>query len=457
MLPPTRFNKTRGLNSLGWLLLCFCVLAGATILYWRLHPMSTPAPVGQTPAPVLTVTAAAPAVLSLEKTVRSTGSVAAKDLMEIASESSGLSIRSLEVEEGDYVQAGQVLAVLDSSVLEAQLEQARARYASGLQQVAKAARPFRSQDIERAQAAYLQAVAAAAQEKATLLQAQASQSGADQTSQRYQSVLLEGFVTRQEASERANNAEQARALVTAARQRYQAAVHSAEQARQQLNLTRAAGRPEDVGIAQATTRETAGQIHQLQAQLRQTLLRAPDAGWVVSRSARLGQVTSSDKVLFAIARHKELEIRAEVPQDDLLQLRVGMPATVHFGDLATRGTVWQISPQVNHQTRLGVARILLAPGSLLKPGMLAEVVVRVGSRQVPTVPASSVLGGQPDYYAYRLIERIGNRARVERREIKIGMRTDQLVELRKGIQLSDQVVVIGASQLEDQDIVEVAP
>lgn len=446
----------RGSTPLSWLGVLFCFLAGATVLYWRTHPMSAP-PKTEAPPPVLTVTVTSPAVVRMEEAVTATGSVAAKDVLEVAAQASGLSILGLKAEEGDFVRAGQVLAVLDSSILEAQLEQARARYASGVEQVAKARRPFRAPDIERVQAAYMQALATVTQERENLRQAEASLAGAEETSRRYQAVLTEGFVTVQEASDRASSMLQARAGAAAARQRYQGSMHAAEQARQQLRLTSASGRKEDVGIAQASTRETAGQIHQLEAQLRQTVVRAPDAGWVITRSARLGQVSSPDKVLFTLARAKELEIRAEIPQEELLSLRTGMPALVNFADHRTKGRIWQISPAVNEQTRLGVARILLASNSPLKPGMLAEAVIRVGFKPVTTLPVAAVLGEQPDHYVYRLVNRVGNRARVQRRAVRVGHRNDKLIEVRGGVESGDQVVVTGAGQLEDQDWVEVAP
>ena len=72
------------------------------------------------------------------------------------------------------------------------------------------------------------------------------------------------------------------------------------------------------------------------------------------------------------------------------QLRRGtagsMPSFV-----ATSGTIRIVTPEVDAQTRLGLARITLSPGSGLKPGMFARADIAVGDQPATTVPTGAVL------------------------------------------------------------------
>lgn len=402
--------------------------------------------------PVVTVAAQPAAFRPLQRTLAVTGTVSAWDELPIGSEANGLRIEAVHVDEGDFVTRGQVLAELNSSILRAQLQALQARYAQSSAAIEKAIQPNRPQDVAALESALRQAEASIDQERSTLLQAQANLQNAQTNATRYEVSLSQGFVTAQEAENRQTELQRQRALVQFAQQRVEAARFAAEQARQRLALARAGGRQEDVEIARATQAEIAAQIQQVQAQIAQTTIVAPDSGLIVKRQAHLGDIASPGKTLFTMVRQNRLELRAQVPEVDLDEVRVGQAVSLEFDTKKATGKVFQISPVVDPATRLGVIRIAVPAQSGLRPGMFVRGNISLGSREVLSVPAQAVQGDAGKYFVYTLDGNL-----VHRTDVEAGARTADRVEILSGLKPDEKVVVEGAGFVNDGDTVTVKP
>lgn len=148
----------------------------------------------------------------------------------------------------------------------------------------------------------------------------------------------------------------------------------------------------DQRASQAGLASARAALSETQTRLSQATIRAPVSGLIVSRSVTRGQIIAAGTELFRMVRDGRLELDAQVPETELPLLRSGMTATVTASEApATTGTVRIVTPEVDAQTRLGVARIALAPGSGLKPGMFARAQIDAGSRPATVVPTAAVL------------------------------------------------------------------
>ena len=97
-------------------------LGGTRLLSSQQAKDSTPAPpVVASQAPAQSVTVAAVKTSPVNRSLKATGTVAAFELIPVLSQATGLQIQQVLAEEGEWVKAGQVLARLDNSVLQAQL------------------------------------------------------------------------------------------------------------------------------------------------------------------------------------------------------------------------------------------------------------------------------------------------------------------------------------------------
>jgi multidrug efflux pump subunit AcrA (membrane-fusion protein) len=101
------------------------------------------------------------------------------------------------------------------------------------------------------------------------------------------------------------------------------------------------------------------------------------------------------------------------------------------------GTVWQVAPAIDPQTRLGTVRVSVPYDPLMKPGGFAEVRITAGTTSAPLLPQSAVLSDDNGNYVYI----VNAKNEVERHNIKIGTVGDNGVTIAAGISGNEAVVL----------------
>ncbi|MDB5724501.1 MAG: secretion protein HlyD [Novosphingobium sp.] len=191
--------------------------------------------------------------------------------------------------------------------------------------------------------------------------------------------------------------------------------------------------------AVARVRVAAAQLGELQARTQRLNIVAPEAGLVLERKVEPGQVVSSGSgVLFSMAQGGEMEMLAQLSENDLAKIGPGVSADVTpVGSArAFTGQVWQVSPIIDPQTRLGRVRIALSYAPELRPGGFANAEVIAGSVVAPVLAESAVLSDNAGSYVY-IVD--GNN-KVVRRPVKTGTITNTGVIILEGLTGSERVV-----------------
>ena len=307
-----------------------------------------------------TVTVVVPGRESVARTIAATGTLAARVDMPVGIAGEGGMVASVRVQPGQWVGAGQTLAVIERSV---QAQQARQLAANV--EVARADAALAQNEYERSAA-----------------------------------LVGRGFVSKADMDRK-------RAARDAANAR--------------------------VKVAQASLAESRARIGRLD-------VRAPAAGLVLERNVEPGQIVSPGSgALFRVARGGQMELRAQLSEADLVQLSVGVPATVTpvGSQRSFSGSVWQISPIVNQQNRQGIARVALAYDPSLRPGGFASVEIVAGSQEAPVLPESAILSDEKGNFVY-VIDK-ANRA--QRRAVKTGTVTPAGIAVIEGLQGNEMVVL----------------
>lgn len=176
---------------------------------------------------------------------------------------------------------------------------------------------------------------------------------------------------------------------------------------------------------------------------RRTLtFRSPVNGIVTEKKAVQGMRFMPGEALYQIADLSSVWVIADVFEQDIGQIRSGAKARVTIGAYPGRvfeGSVAYVYPTLKAETRSIPVRVELAnPGTLLKPGMFAEVELPTGAKgAVLTVPASAIIdSGRRQIVFVQLGE-----GRFEPRDVKLGARSDERVEVHEGVREGEQVVV----------------
>lgn len=191
--------------------------------------------------------------------------------------------------------------------------------------------------------------------------------------------------------------------------------------------------------AAARVRVAQAQLGGARARIGRLDVRAPASGLVLDRNVEAGQVVSGGSgALFRIAEGGQMELLARLPQAELARLSAGVPASVTpvGSDNSFQGTVWQVSPIVDPQTRLGEARIAVPYAPELRPGGFASAEIRSGAVTAPLLPDSAVQSDDRGSFVYI----VNARNEVERRDVRVGDVSDRGVSIIQGLVGNERVV-----------------
>ncbi|MBX9666624.1 MAG: efflux RND transporter periplasmic adaptor subunit [Candidatus Obscuribacterales bacterium] len=400
---------------------------------------------------VLTVAVEPIVMKPVHRTLKLSGTVWAWDPLTIGAEVGGLRIESVTIEEGDNVQKGEVLARLNSSVINAQLLREKARLKRALINLDKTKQPNRPMDINRIKAIVAQASAVVSQEEANVVRAKANLRNARLSTVRYRALRKEGAVSTEDLDNRETQEATADADHRNALERLEAALFAKTQATENLKLALEGGMKQDIDMAHADIAETQASVKQLEAQLAQTVIRAPASGLITKRLAHIGDVTAANEDLFHMVRDNRFEIRAQVPEQDLRSLSRGQQVKFEgAGCDNLLGKIREISPLVDANTRLATVRvdIIYDARSGVRPGMFVSGLVDLGEVTALVVPSISVIDKDGRKIAYVL-----DKDRAFSRELKLGERAGNFIEVTEGLRPGEEVVTTGSGFLKDGDIV----
>ena len=190
----------------------------------------------------------------------------------------------------------------------------------------------------------------------------------------------------------------------------------------------------------ARIRVAEANLNSMRAQIGRLDIRAPKSGLILARNVEVGQVVSAGSgALFRLAEGGEMEMRAQMSQQDLAFIHVGMPVSVTptGNDGSFAGRVWQVAPVIDPQSRQGEVRISVAYNVAIRPGGFAEAKIEAGSTTAPLLPQSAVLSDEQGNYVYVITAK----NLVERRNVKVGSVSDQGVTVTEGITGQESVVL----------------
>lgn len=192
--------------------------------------------------------------------------------------------------------------------------------------------------------------------------------------------------------------------------------------------------------ARARVRAAEASVNELRARAARLNIYAPASGIILERNVEVGQVvTGGATALFELAEGGQMELAAELSEQDLSEVAVGTPAIVQPVGTEGRieGRVWQIAPTIDPGSRLGTARIAVPYAEQIRPGGFANAVIRAGAVSAPLLPESAVLNDDDGDYVYI----VGSDNRVRRRDVTTGLVTSAGVTISTGLDGNERVVL----------------
>ena len=285
--------------------------------------------------------------------------------IKIGSELSGR-LKSVNVEEGDAIQRGQVLAELENADYRAQVESARANVIAKQAVLRKVINGARRQERDEAESSVNEANAVTENAKSEL--------------HRRQELFSAGVVSREELERYAREADVAEA-------KYEAAV-------QQHALVDDRAREEDQSFAEADLQLAQAQLDEAQARYDKTFIRSPIDGTVLRKHHRSGESVSNSSTVpdpvLTIGDRKALRVRVDVDETDVSKVNAGQKAYVTadaFGKQKFWGHVVRVGQQLGPKnvrtdeptekvdTKILEILVELDPGSQLPDGLRVDAFI----------------------------------------------------------------------------------
>jgi len=251
-------------------------------------------------------------------------------------------------------------------------------------------------------------------------------------------AVVDRTVQAQQASQLAAQVEAARANAALAQANYERAI--ALQGRGFVSKAEIDSKKATRDAANAQVRVAQATLAAQRAEIGRLNVVAPAAGLILARNVETGQVVSPGSgSLFRMAEGGQMEMRAQLSQQDLAYVHAGMTAAVTpiGSQSSVQGTVWQVAPVIDPQSRLGEVRIAIPYVPAIRPGGFAEAKITSGTTSAPLLPQSAVLSDDKGNYVYV----INAKNEVERRNIQIGTVNDNGVTIASGISGNEAVVV----------------
>ena len=251
-------------------------------------------------------------------------------------------------------------------------------------------------------------------------------------------AVIDRAVQAQQAAQMAAQVESARANAALAQSNYERAL--ALQGRGFVSKAEIDSKKATRDAANAQVRVAQAQLGQMRAELGRLNVIAPVSGLILARSVEVGQIVGPGSgALFRLAEGGQMEMRAQLAQQDLVQVHVGIPATVTpvGSDRSFTGTVWQVAPVIDPQSRLGDVRISVPYDPAMRPGGFAEAKITAGMTTAPMLPQSAVLSDDKGNFVYI----VNSKNEVERRDIQIGTVNDTGVTVASGLSGREAVVL----------------
>jgi RND family efflux transporter MFP subunit len=295
------------------------------------------------------------------------------------------------VDIGDRVAAGQVLAEIEA--------------------------PELKQQIRQAQAAIDQANQSVQQAEAGLIQGRANLGLAKVTRDRYQTLLAQKVVAQQDFDTR--------------------------QAQWEASVANVQALDKAIGAARSNAAAAEANLARLNDLLGYLMVRAPFAGVITVRNVDTGAlVNEGSTLLFRIAQTDRLRTYVNVPQSDADSVRVGQKATLLVSDLGGRkftGTVARTANALDPATRTLLVEVQIDNGGgVLLPGMYTQVDLSVPRKNPPLMIAADALVVRSNGPQVAVVGADGT---VHFALVQLGRDLGDRLEALSGVQEGDRLVV----------------
>lgn len=276
------------------------------------------------------------------------GKIDADNQVNIASKISAR-VSEVLVSVGSNVNAGDAIVKLDTQDLQAQVDQAQAAVNTANATLTNAMNSTRPEQIAQAQASL------------------------DSATESYEVAKKNYDRTKTLVDAEASTQQQ----LETAHQQLVAAESQKKSAQEQLDMLNKGATETSIDVYKAQVAQAEAALKTAQTALNNGTITSPISGIVNAKNINVGEMASPGATLASISNANALTVNAYVPVEIISQLKEGQDVIVKVSEADSaefQGKITVINDKLNSQSRNILVKVAISnPGSVLKPGMLAEV------------------------------------------------------------------------------------
>jgi multidrug efflux system membrane fusion protein len=353
----------------------------------------------------------------------------------------GVDGRLRDLQAGDIVKAGTVLARIRQSEYAVKVRQAQSQTSE-----AKAS-------LESTRAQHNEALSSVASGKAQLAEVEAAYEKARLDFERAKNLFASQSLTKTDYD--------------ASKSQFEAAEAKRDAAKAQVAMLEAKARAaaSQIDVAQSRISSSQAVVTEASIPLHDTSLRAPMDGVVLQRAVETGTLVAAGKAAFVIANLTSAKAIFGVPDLTVGKMKLGgslMVTTESLPGSEFQGLITSIAPSADPKNRVFEIEVTIPnTNQALKSGMIAALEVSAAPTTEPVlvVPISAVVRArnQSDQYAVFVIEEKGNRQIARSRIVKLGEALGNTMAVLEGVRAGERVITSGATLVLDGQPVQIIP
>ncbi len=224
-----------------------------------------------------------------------------------------------------------------------------------------------------------------------------------------------------------------------------------DQLQQQYEVALTKARQDYAGViaARAGVANAETQVAQARRNLSYALVFSPINGYVAERPADLGEYVSPATKVATVISTNPLRVRMDIPEQAISSIQTGQSVSVNvsaYPDRNFSGRVRRIAPSVMANSRTMTVEAEVENGDgLLKPGQFATVrILQSQTSAAVLVPLRSIRAESGTSYIFIIKD-----GRAEKRIVQIGQADGDLVEIKTGVAVGEQVAASNVEVLND--------
>jgi RND family efflux transporter MFP subunit len=386
--------------------------------------------VEQAAVPVITDT---PEIGTLEYSVLYSGTLKPEKMVTVLPKGSG-KLEAIVVEEGQVLDQGDLIALVDKDIAKLQMDQVYAGYQAALAQSRKAEAGVRPKELENA--------------KALLAQAEKDIEVAKTNLERSKRLVEAGTIpqSKYEETERI----------------YLNAETEVENARRRVELMEEGASKEELEMAQANAEAAEARYELAKLQYENTFITAPVSGLVARILAEEGSMVGPESPILLLVQDDPMYAEIPIPEkyygrinEKTETIEARIYPTAYPDSMPYSGRVTNIARILDPASRTFNLEVAVEnPENKLRPGMYVnvEIVLDIAENAV-MVPESSLVYRNDKQVVFVVDGESVNTAKMQ--AVMVGLRKNGIAEISEGVKAEDEVIIKGNVFLEEGQIIEI--